>query len=151
MKLRLALDRQTPQVDPMITSETDQTPRIRGGVRARALFEGHDIADSQDVVVVEEAGHAPAYYFPRHDVFMAFLRQTDKVTRNPDKGDARHFMIYRDQHIVDDLAWSYETPRSAFAAIAGRIAFHPAHVDFQIDGQPAAWTGEDDDPEVAAG
>lgn len=131
----------------MMTSETF----ILRGVRARALFEGHDIADSADVVVVREAGHPPAYYFPRKDVFMVFLRQTDRITRNAQKGDARYFTIYRDQHIVDDVAWSYETPPAAFAAIAGRIAFHPAHVEFQVDGHTSAETEAETDPEIVPG
>ncbi|AYV47676.1 nucleotidyltransferase domain-containing protein [Caulobacter flavus] len=130
----------------MIASES----LVTLGVRARALFEGHDIADSADVVVVRDPGRAPAYYFPRRDVFMIFLRETGKVTRNADKGEARYFTIYRDQHIVENVAWSYAAPPQAFAAIAGRIAFHPAHVEFQVDGRSSAETQEDDDPEIAS-
>ncbi|MBO9706673.1 MAG: DUF427 domain-containing protein [Caulobacter sp.] len=129
----------------MTTSESS----ITQGVRARALFEGHDIADSADVVVVRDPGHPPVYYFPRKDVFMVFLSETDKVTHNADKGEARYFTIYRDQHIVDNVAWSYEAPPPAFAAIAGRIAFHPAHVDFQVEGHPIADVQEDDDQEIS--
>jgi uncharacterized protein (DUF427 family) len=125
----------------MTTSEPDRSFTFtRESTRVRALFEGHDIADSDDVVVLREAGHPPAYYFPRKDVFMVFLRQTDKVTRNPDKGDARYFTIYRDQHIVDNVAWSYETPNAPFAPIAGRIAFHAADVEIQVHGRSAADT-----------
>ena len=45
---------------------------------------------------------------------------------------------------VHNVAWSYEAPPPAFAAIAGRIAFHAAHVDFQVDGHSPA-DGEDVD------
>ena len=117
---------------------------VREPTRVRALFEGHDIADSDDVIVLREAGHPPAYYFPRKDVFMVFLSQTDKVTRNPDKGDARYFTIYRDQHIVDNVAWSYAAPNAPFAAIADRIAFQAAHVEIQVHGHSAAETEVDD-------
>ena len=110
---------------------------VRERTRVRALFEGHDIADSDDVVVVRETGRPPVRYFPRKDVFMVFLRETDKVTQNPDKGEARHFTIYRDQHIVENVAWSYEAPSAAFADIAGRIAFRHEDVDFQVDGLSA--------------
>jgi uncharacterized protein (DUF427 family) len=106
--------------------------------RVRALFEGHDIADSDEVMVVHEAGRPPTRYFPRKHVFMVFLRQTDKVTHNPDKGDARYFTIYRDQHLVENIAWSYETPKPPFADIAGRIAFRSEHVEFQVQGHTAA-------------
>jgi uncharacterized protein (DUF427 family) len=118
---------------------------VRERTRVRVLFEGHDIADSDDVVVVRESGRPPVRYFPRKDVFMVFLSQTDKVTRNPDKGDARYFTIYRDQHIVENVAWSYETPSAPFADIAHRIAFRPEHVEFQVHGQSAAQTEIDDE------
>jgi uncharacterized protein (DUF427 family) len=125
----------------MISSQSGGTfDIVRERTRVRVLFEGHDIADSDDVVVVRETGRPPVRYFPRKDVFMVFLRQTDKVTRNPDKGDACYFTIYRDQHIVDNVAWSYETPNAPFADIAGRIAFRPEDVEFQADGHSAADT-----------
>lgn len=117
--------------------------RERG--RVRVLFEGHDIADSDDVVVVHEAGRPPVRYFPRKDVFMVFLSQTDKVARDPDKGEARYFTIYRDQHLVENIAWSYDTPGAVFAEIAGRIAFRPEHVEFQVHGHTPADTAIEDE------
>jgi uncharacterized protein (DUF427 family) len=130
----------------------DQTSAIsitREHIRVRVLFEGHDIADSDDVVVVRETGRPPTRYFPRKDVFMVFLRQTDKITRNPDKGEARYFTIYRDQHLVENMAWSYEAPNARFADIAGRIAFYPEHVEIQVAGRTAAETEiEDKDVEI---
>lgn len=130
----------------MITSQSGGSFEIiREGTRVRVLFEGHDIADSDDVVVVRETGHPPVRYFPRKDVFMVFLSQTDKVTRHPDKGDARYFTIYRDQHIVDNVAWSYAAPKAPFADIAGRIAFRPEHVEFQVHGYSAAETELEDE------
>jgi uncharacterized protein (DUF427 family) len=129
----------------MTASETASPVTFtREPTRVRALFEGHDIADSDDVITVRAEGHPPVYYFPRKDVFMVFLSQTDKVTRNPDKGEARYFTIYRDQHIVDNVAWSYESPHAPFAAIAGRIAFQPAHVEIQVHGHSAAETEVED-------
>jgi uncharacterized protein (DUF427 family) len=130
----------------MSISDIDQpAPVIRQGVTARALFEGHDLADSRDVVVLHQDGRPPAYYFPRKDVFMMFLAQTNKVTHNPDKGEARYFTILRDQHLVENVAWSYEAPEPAYAALAGRVAFNPAHVEFQVEGQSSADTEDEED------
>lgn len=106
----------------------------------RALFEGHEIADSADVLVLREANYPPVYYFPRDDVRMIFLRRTDKVSHCPYKGDASYFTIYRDRKIVDNAAWSYEDPFGAVAAIAGRVAFYPEHVDFEVGERTAADT-----------
>jgi uncharacterized protein (DUF427 family) len=110
----------------------------------RALFEGHEIADSANVLVLREANYPPVYYFPRDDVWMIFLRRTDKVSHCPYKGDASYFTIYRDRKIVDNAAWSYEDPFGAVAAIAGRVAFYPEHVDFEVGERTAADTQASD-------
>lgn len=108
--------------------------------RVRVLFEGHGIADSADVLVLREADHAPVRYFPRDDVAMAFLRRSDRTTRCPHKGQATYYTIYRDRQIIEDAAWSYETPLPGMERIAGRIAFYPENVDFQAQGLSPAET-----------
>jgi uncharacterized protein (DUF427 family) len=97
----------------------------------RVLFEGHEIADSRDVLVLREANYPPVYYFPRDDVQMAVLRRTQKVTHCPYKGDAAYFTIYRDAKVIENAVWSYETPFPAVAEIQSRLAFYPEHVEFQ--------------------
>jgi uncharacterized protein (DUF427 family) len=112
--------------------------RAPGNVRV--MFEGHGIADGEDVVVLREANYPPVYYFSRDDVEMAFLRRTEKVTHCPYKGDASYFTIYRDGQIIENAVWSYEDPYAAVSAIAGRVAFYPEHVEFQLDGHSPAET-----------
>ncbi|PZR32470.1 DUF427 domain-containing protein [Caulobacter segnis] len=114
----------------------------------RVIFEGHGIADSDDVFVLREANYPPVYYFPRDSVQMAFLRRTDKVTHCPYKGDASYFTIYRDRQIIDNAAWSYEDPYAAVGPIAARIAFYPEHVEFQLDDRSPAETEAMDVDEV---
>ncbi|CAN5177959.1 hypothetical protein BH10PSE3_BH10PSE3_19060 [soil metagenome] len=99
--------------------------------RIEVLFEGHEIADSADVLLLNEADYAPVRYFPRSDVAMAFLRKTDKVTRCPYKGDATYYTIVRDGQIIENAVWSYETPLPGVSEIAGRLAFYPQHVEFK--------------------
>lgn len=119
--------------------------------RVQVLFEGHLIADSDDVVVLSEADLAPVFYFPRQDVEMEVLRQNDIVTHCPYKGDATHFTVMRDAKIIERFAWSYEQPKSEVFGIGDRIAFYPEHVDFH---EIAATPGEprvvpsDADPRV---
>lgn len=114
----------------------------------RVMFEGHGIADSDDVLVLREADYPPVYYFPRDGVRMAFLRRTDKVTHCPYKGDAAYFTIYRDGQIIENAAWSYEDPYIAVGPIAGRVAFYPEHVEFQLGGHSPAETETLDVDEV---
>jgi uncharacterized protein (DUF427 family) len=112
--------------------------RVAGTVRV--LFEGHDIASSDDVLVLREMNYPPVYYFPRDGVEMAFLRRTQTVTHCPYKGDAAYFTIYRDGQIIEDGAWSYEDPYAAVGSIANHVAFYPEHVTFQVDGHSPAKT-----------
>ncbi|MBO9546625.1 DUF427 domain-containing protein [Caulobacter sp.] len=106
----------------------------------RVLYEGHEIADSDDVVVLNEANYPPVFYFPRGDVQMDFLRRTDKVTHCPYKGDASYFTIYRDGTLIENAVWSYETPYDAVSQIADRVAFYPEHVEFELGELTAAET-----------
>ena len=101
--------------------------------RVRALFEGHEIADSANAVVLTEGSYAPVVYFPREDVEMLALRRTDHSSHCPHKGDASYFTIYRDAQVVDNAAWSYETPIEQADLIREHIAFYPQHVQIEMD------------------
>jgi uncharacterized protein (DUF427 family) len=121
-----------------IPDESHPITITRAPNTVRVLFEGHEIADSDDVLVLKEASYPPVYYFPRDDVQMMFLRRTDKVTHCPYKGDASYFTIYRDRQIIENAVWSYEDPFPAVGQIGSRVAFYPEHVDFQVgDRSPA--------------
>ena len=108
--------------------------------RVEVLFEGHEIADSADVLLLQEADYAPVRYFPRSDVAMAFLQKTDKVTHCPYKGDATYYTIVRDRRIIENAVWSYETPLPGVGQITGRLAFYPEHVEFKRAGLTPAET-----------
>ena len=131
-----------------IPDENHPTAISRAPTIVRGLFEGHEIADSDDVLVLQEANYPPVYYFPRDGVRMEFLRRTDKVTHCPYKGDASYFTIYRDRKIIDDAVWSYEDTYAAVGQITGRVAFYPEHVDFEFGDRTAAETEDTDVDEV---
>lgn len=123
-----------------IPDETHSITVTRAPNTVRVLFEGHEIADSDDVLVLKEANYPAVFYFPRDDVRTEFLRRTDKVTHCPYKGDASYYTIYRDRQIIDNAVWSYETPYAAVSQIAGRLAFYPEHVAFELGDRTAAET-----------
>ncbi len=102
--------------------------------RVRVLFEGHEVADSRDVLTLSETGHADVFYFPRQDVEMAALGHSERRTACPWKGEAAYFSILRDGRLVENIAWSYEQPVEGAELIAGRIAFYPQYVEFEADG-----------------
>ncbi len=99
--------------------------------RVRALFHGHEIADSQDVVILREASYPPVAYFPREDVEMSVLARTERDTYCPYKGHASYFTIRRDGVIAENKVWTYETPHPGMDAIAGHVAFYPDAVTIE--------------------
>ena len=76
---------------------------------------GAVIAETRGALELTERGYDPVIYFPRDDIAMAFLDQTDKTSHCPHKGDARYFSI---------ITWSYETPKEDLARIKDHLAFY---------------------------
>ena len=101
--------------------------------RVRALFRGHEIADTERAILLSEANYPPVWYFPRDDVAMAFFARTERHTRCPYKGEASYYTLRRDGVVAENAAWSYEAPYPAMTAIAGAIAFYPDVVEIQAE------------------
>lgn len=84
----------------------------------KASWNGQVIADSDDTVVVE--GN---HYFPPEAVDPAFLRESDKHTTCPWKGQASYYHVVVDGQENADAAWYYPETKPAADEIRGRIAF----------------------------
>ncbi len=102
--------------DHITITEADGTWVVRAG--------GAVLGESENALELSEGDYDPVIYFPRGDIAMDFLDQTDKVTTCPWKGEAQHFSISTSGSMLENSAWSYETPKPEVAAIAGHIAFY---------------------------
>ena len=100
-----------------------------------ATFDGHAIAQSDDVLLLREANYPPVAYFPRGDVEMAYMGRTDRKTHCPYKGEASYYTLTMDGHIAENAVWTYETPYPAMDAIKDRLAFYPNVVEVKMDGE----------------
>jgi uncharacterized protein (DUF427 family) len=117
---------------PIAIAENPRRVVVRAG--------GVAIADSRRALVLREASYPPVQYIPRDDVDMSRLERTAHRTTCPFKGDAAYFSILArepGQSAVENVAWSYETPHVAVAAIAGHLAFYPTRVDSVEEIDPA--------------
>jgi uncharacterized protein (DUF427 family) len=57
---------------------------------------------------------------------MAFLDATDHSTRCPMKGDASYYSIVTKSQVLENAAWSYDSPLDAAARIKDHLAFAPS-------------------------
>ncbi|HEV7137535.1 MAG TPA: DUF427 domain-containing protein [Steroidobacteraceae bacterium] len=96
-------------------------------VRERVTVEldGKLIADSRNVMRVDEDGSPARYYFPRGDVTMDKLQRTATTSECPFKGTAHYFSLSTaDGGKLDDAVWSYEEPFDEHQSLKDRMAFY---------------------------
>lgn len=107
-------------------------PRIEpSSRRIRVVVDGVVIADSTNALRVLETSHPPTWYIPRADVRTDLLTQTTHSSTCQWKGGATYWTL---QTGVDaapraNIAWSYDTPLPAVAAILDHLAFYPERAD----------------------
>lgn len=89
---------------------------------------GAVIGESKNALELTEGDYPPVIYFPRADIAMAFLDQSDTTSHCPYKGDATYFAIEAKSGTIPDAVWSYETPKDGVADIKDHLAFYHSKV-----------------------
>lgn len=91
--------------------------------RMRVKFNGTQIADSEDVILLHEPGRYPVAYFPREDVGAQVLVPSGKVTRHQDLGDTAWYAVQAGERTTERAAWEFTALPAHAAGLQGRIAF----------------------------
>lgn len=108
----------------VIESHVDQHMKVE--------VNGEVIAESDDVLKVDEDGAPPRYYFPRSDVKMNKLAPSDTTTKCPYKGTAHYYGLKSGGGTFTDAVWTYDEPYDEHSALRGRLAFYDDKIP-QID------------------
>ncbi|CDO06876.1 DUF427 domain-containing protein [Mycolicibacterium cosmeticum] len=98
-------------------------------------LDGTVLAESHSPVLLFETGLPTRYYVDRTDVNVEHLVPSETQTLCPYKGTTTGYWSVRTADAVHpDLAWVYDYPLPAVAAIAGMVAFYNEKVDITVDG-----------------
>lgn len=77
---------------------------------------------------LKEGSYPAVLYVPRRDIDMTLLTKTDRQTTCPHKGGCTYYAVNSAQGLLENAAWSYETPIPGAQQIAGYLAFYPEQV-----------------------
>ncbi len=100
-------------------------------------LDGVLLADTANPVLLFETGLPTRYYIDRTDVAFEHLEPSDTQTLCPYKGVTSGYWSVRvGDTLRADLAWTYNTPLPAVAAIANMVAFYNEKLDITVDGVP---------------
>jgi uncharacterized protein (DUF427 family) len=116
LKIECRQNRRTTMTQHITIRKADGNWSVRAG--------GAVIGESSNALELVEGGYPPVIYFPREDIAMAFLDATDKSTHCPHKGDASYFSVVTKSTTLENVAWSYETPKDDVARIKDHLAFY---------------------------
>jgi uncharacterized protein (DUF427 family) len=112
--------------DPYSRIDVRETSR-----QVRVSIGGETVAESSRAKVLFEAGLPPRWYFPRDDVRMDALEDSDRQTTCAYKGFASYWSVGEE----DDIAWTYLDPLHDALQVKGMIAFFNERVDLEVDGE----------------
>ena len=96
-----------------------------------ASSDGFQLAESIRPLKVQEAGfdlYDPVYYFPREEVNMELLTQSDHTTHCPLKGDTEYYDIQLDHQTLSNAAFSYVKTLDSSEELKDLIAFDQEQV-----------------------
>jgi uncharacterized protein (DUF427 family) len=89
--------------------------------RMRAMFAGHVIADSDEAMVLRQAGRRPMHFFPWEDVEVGYLGETRDGIDDLQLGPGRCFTWAMEGEIIERAICIFSEPPPEAEALAGLL------------------------------
>ncbi len=131
--------------DDLVESVWDypRPPRLeQSGRLLRIVHGGEVIAETSRAWRILETSHPPVYYIPQADIAMQWLTRSARRSSFCEwKGSAVYWNVdlrslAPNATVVQDAAWSYPDPSSAYRELRDHLAFYASRVDeCTIDGE----------------
>ncbi|MCV6596738.1 MAG: DUF427 domain-containing protein [Mangrovicoccus sp.] len=82
---------------------------------------GAVLAETNRALELTEGEMPPVIFFPRSDIAMAFLEQSEAHTEHD---ETRFFAVVSKSQTIEEAGWCYQDPPAEMAALKDHIAFH---------------------------
>jgi uncharacterized protein (DUF427 family) len=95
----------------------------------RVSVAGTTLVDTQDTMILFETALEPRLYVDPSHVRTDLLHRSETSSYCNYKGFATYWAAVLDDHVIDDVAWSYEDPPPESLPIKGFLSFDATRVD----------------------
>ncbi len=113
-------------------------PELEESLRwVRTTFAGETIADSTRLMVLRRANRLPLYCFPREDVRMELMEETQHRADFPPQGTASYWSIRVGDKMAENAVWGFLDPSDAWQTLNDYMIFDWGKMD--------AWYEEDEE------
>jgi len=127
----------SPQAGQESVWDYPRPPRLEDTQKhIQIMFNDVTLADTQRAKRVLETSHPPVYYIPPDDIQMQYLVNSPRSTYCEWKGQGAYYSVVVGDKTLENVAWYYPNPTTAFASIKDYVAFYPAPMDAcYVDGE----------------
>ena len=126
------LSSETIAISHLSIPEFEESPKW-----VRTMFGGETIADSTGVMILRRANRLPVYCFPKEDVRMDLMEQTQHISEFPPQGTATYWNIKVGNKIAENAAWNFLNPKDVWQSLKDYLIFEWGKMD--------SWYEEDEE------